>query len=136
MDTTEVSRSVVRGIYESAMRGDRETQLSYIDENIVVCPPPYFPWAGPHNGRDLWQENAIPLIHGVHDTSSMRIEYLAEGDKCVARIHMGLAGTDDEVYYQEMWTVRGGKAVAMEVFCWDPRPVQKVIDRLGIRAPG
>jgi hypothetical protein len=135
MDTTEVSRSVVRGIYESAIRGDRERQLSYIDENIVVCTPPYFPWAGPHQSRNLWQKNAIPLIHAVHDPSSMRIEYVAEGDKCVAGIRICLAGTEDEAYYQETWTVRDGKAVAVEVFCWDPRPVQKQIDRLGIKAP-
>ena len=135
MDTTEVSRAVVQGIYDAAVRGDREGQLSYIDENIVVCPPPYFPWAGPHNSRDLWQQNAIPLIRGVHDYSRMTFEYLAEGDKCLAMIHLGLAGSDDEVYYWEMWTVRDGKAVSLQVFCWDPRPMHKQIDRLGIKAP-
>ena len=135
MDTTEVSRAVVQGIYDAALSGDRDKQLSYIDEDIVVCPPPYFPWAGPHNNRDLWQRNAIPLIRGVHDYSRMTFEYMAEGDKCLAMIHLGLADTDDEVYYWEMWTVRDGKAVAMQVFCWDPRPMHKQIERLGIKAP-
>jgi hypothetical protein len=127
--STEESRAVVKGLYDAAISGDREKQLSFIDDSIVVSPPPYFPWAGPHNGKKAWQENAIPLIRGIHDTASMKIDYLADGDICIARIHMKLLGTGDEVYYQEAWTVRDGKAVAMEVFCWDPRPIQKQIDR-------
>ena len=36
---------------------------------------------------------------------------------------------------EEVWTVRNGKAVAMEAFCWDPRPVFRRIEELGIKDP-
>ena len=130
--TTEETRAVAQGIYDASKRGDRDAVFALVHDDIVVEPPAEFPWRGPHNSASAWRENALPMIGAVHDRSGMKVELVAEGDRCIAIIEIGLNGVEDVVQYIEVWTVRDGKASAMKVYCHDPRPIYRQIERLGI----
>lgn len=123
---------IVNAIYEAVIAGDMDACLKHIDVDIVASPPPYFPWGGPHHGRAAWMTNAVPKLATAHDLTRVRLESvqrLGDSDKCIALLHLPLADSTDEAYLAEIWTIRNSKAVALEVFCWDWRPVQNHIDR-------
>jgi ketosteroid isomerase-like protein len=130
--TTEESRAVVQGLYDAAARGDHEALFSFVNDDIVVSPPAEFPWAGPHVGAEAWRDYAIPLVGMTHDVAGLKYELIADGDSCIAVITIGIKDSEDTVEYLELWTIDEGKAVRMKVYCHDPRPVRKQIEKLGL----
>lgn len=133
--TTEQSRSVVQGIYDAAGRSDFPTLLGLIAENVHVDTPPYLPWAGPYETRDEWLAKCVPMLGTVYDFPSLTVDHMiAEGDRVVVRVHQKTLESEDEVVHIESWKVKDGKAIEFSVFCFDPRPVYKRLEKIGTKA--
>jgi hypothetical protein len=130
--TTKESRAVIQGIYDAASRGDLEAVFSFVDDDIVVSSLAEFPWAGPHLGAEAFRNDLIPLVGTTHDNARLKYELIADGPSCIAVITTGVKDSDDTVEYLELWTVDEGKAVRMKVYCHDPRPLRKQVEKLGL----
>jgi ketosteroid isomerase-like protein len=132
--TTEATTAVVRAMYDTAAAGDLEAFWALVDDNIEAYSPADFPWAGPHHGATAWRDQALPFLAAVHDFTRMSYELIANGDKCAALVRVGIKDSDEEVRYTEVWTVDNHKVVHLRVYCYDPRPVYRQIEKLGIGA--
>lgn len=133
--TTDKSREIVQSIYDNAASGNFEAIVRVLDENIIVTPPPYWPWAGPYTNREDWLAKCLPMIGTVYDMSSLTCtKLIAEGDEVVASLKGRVLESGEEIEGLEIWKIRDGKAIEMKVFAFDPRPVDRQLAKVALKA--
>jgi ketosteroid isomerase-like protein len=113
-------RSVVLALYEAINRRDYDAGLALIDEQFDWLEPAQALLGRHHSGIDEVRRAAERQVE-VFDQFSIEPEEFHEHGERVAvsvrqRARGGASGAEVEIRIGHLWTVRGGKAVSLEVF--------------------
>ena len=129
-ELTEQNRELVTQIYAAFRESDQNAVGALLDEHLHVQPPPFLPWGGPYESRQEWSEHCIPKLTEVYDLRDLEVRQLvADENTVVSLILITVKNADrSKVLHQETWTLQDGKAIAMQTFCFDPRPVQNLLN--------
>ena len=114
---------VVQQMYEAFGRGDIPAILGNLAEGATMDhsgPPDVLPWAGPHRGREGWQQFFKDLSANLDYLAFEPRQYVAQGDKVVAlgwwKARAKPTGRTFEAYWSMAWTLKGGKATDVRVY--------------------
>ena len=119
-DSNDFSITVVRGFYETLLRGDLEGILDLLDPQVEWRAPESLPWGGGFHGHDGFREFFGELFGQPVDSRREIREYLSAGDRVV--VLLGLFGrrkgheAEIEVPEVHIWTVRNGKILGLEAY--------------------
>jgi ketosteroid isomerase-like protein len=112
---------LVRGLYEAWLAGDEERALAGVDPEIEWVEPPDSPDSGTHRGpggiafsMERWRE---PFDSWTMSLAEVR--EVSEGKVLALGRQYGRArGSEVEIEAPifHVWTIRGGKAVRMQMF--------------------
>lgn len=119
MPSPEEHKQIVRSAYEEMAGGNPGPFLGALHPEIELHEPDPLPYGGTYRG----QEEIITFMKKaaeVMEPGKLEIdELVAEGDRVVSLIRLGLK-SGDEVLLTEHWLFRDGKAVELRVFWFDP----------------
>ncbi|MHB8690515.1 MAG: nuclear transport factor 2 family protein [Solirubrobacteraceae bacterium] len=114
------SATIVRDMYQSAIDGDFEKFLSYVEDDFELEEPPFLPYGGTYNGRDGFQAlfaKATELL----DFPTLAIDYVfGEGERACAVISCNLKTSGERRTILEEWIVRDGKVRWGRVYWFNP----------------
>jgi ketosteroid isomerase-like protein len=117
------NKQIVKAAYEAMSSGDMRGFLGVLDERIEVCEPDGLPHGGTYVGLDELKQmfgKAAPLL----DVANLELHQLtAEEDRVVALLRIPLRHGGGKALISEHWRLRDGKAVALQAFWFDTRPV-------------
>ena len=115
-------------LYDAATKSDWATILPMWDNDVVLHEMPGLPYGGTFHGIAPAGEVMANLGAGLV-MSTLVVEYiLADEERAVAVVRVGLQGGLGEVRISEHWKFRNGKAVEVRPFYWDPEAVTKAIE--------
>lgn len=116
------NKEIVRRAYEGMASGDVKAFLGALDQEIEIVEPDCLPYGGVYRGTDevlAFLQQAAAVV----EPGRLAIEdLLAEGDRVVAVLRLGLRD-GSEALVSEHWRLRDGKAVELRVFWFDPSRV-------------
>jgi len=120
-------------LYDAARHSDWATILPMWDDNVVLHEMPGLPYGGTFEGIASAGEVMANLGAGL-DMSTLVVEYiLADEERAVAMIRVGLHGGLGEIRVSEHWKFRNGKAVEVRPFYWDPEAVTEAVASTKLR---
>ncbi|HEX4182473.1 MAG TPA: hypothetical protein VHY34_04380 [Caulobacteraceae bacterium] len=120
---TEGSREIVNAYYQAGKESRLTDFAPLVADDFTTTAPNYLPWGGTHLGGSFFRDQVLPNLPDVLDFSRFSYDVLlAEGEKVVALIDVGVAGTGDVVKISEHWTVRDGQARSIWVAYFEPQP--------------
>ncbi|TCM14237.1 ketosteroid isomerase-like protein [Novosphingobium sp. PhB165] len=124
------AKAVVDAYYQAGKEGRLTDFAPYLHSDFTTTAPDYLPWGGVHLGAAFFRDEVLPKLPEVLDFARFSYEVLvAEGDKVVALINIGITGTDKMLKISEHWAVTDGKARSIWVAYFEP---QDLLDTLGI----
>ena len=114
---TEQSRSIVKTLYEAALKdGDYARAFSVLDPDLVVNEPSYLPYGGVTRGIDAFAK-LFAVISGYMDIPGIQVQsLLADGNVVVAFLRGKTLDTGAELLLCERSVVRNGKIVEMTIY--------------------
>jgi uncharacterized protein len=119
-DNSDVSVTVVRGFYDSLLRGRVEAVLDLLDPQVEWRAPESLPWGGVFHGHEGFREFFGKLFGQPVDSRREIREYLRAGDRVVVllRLFGRRKGRETHVEVPEVhiWTVRNGKILGLEAY--------------------
>jgi len=119
-DVITRNKAIVSAFYEGGAGGDLTGFGARLHAEFVVEAPGYLPWGGGH-GPEAYLRVVLPQVGAALDFTRLQFESVtAEGDRVVALIRVGVAGTDATIKISEHWTIRDDKAVALWVAYYEP----------------
>lgn len=111
---------IVRGIYESIVRGEIEEVFPVLDPEIEWREPPESPGAGVYRGHEgvrrsyaSWVANWLEYRLEVEDLIEAGDHVLV---RCRQRVRAKASGVEVEQTLFGAWTLRDGKAVRMRMY--------------------
>ena len=126
----EANKAVVRAYYSAWEAGNPSRFVPYLHPDFFALAPSYVPLGGRRHTAESFRDEVEPHLAKMLDFTRFKYESLvAEGDRVVALVSIGIAGTGDSVLISEHWTVRDGKALSLLVMFFEP---QKLLDSLHI----
>ena len=127
---SEQSKAVVDAYYQAGFESRLPDFGPYLHPDFTTTAPNYLPWGGVHLGAEFFRASVLPTLPDVLDFSRFSYDVLiAEGEKVVALINIGLTGQSDMIKISEHWTVKDGKAASIWVAYFEP---QALLNKLGI----
>lgn len=124
------SKAVVDAYYQAGFENRLTDFGPYLHEDFTTTAPNYLPWGGVHLGGAFFRDEVLPTLPSVLDFGRFSYDVLiAEDEKVVALINIGVTGTDAMIKISEHWTVKDGKATSIWVAYFEP---QALLDKLGL----
>jgi ketosteroid isomerase-like protein len=121
---SSTTAEVVDAYYQAGVRGDLPSFAPYLAPDFSVTAPNYLPWGGTHVGADYYDQTVLQHLPESLDFSRFGyLSFTVEGSHAVARITIGVTGTDDSVQISEHWEVHDGKATSIWVAYFEPEPL-------------
>jgi ketosteroid isomerase-like protein len=119
-DNSDVSVTVVRGFYDTLLRGKLEAILDLLDPQVEWRSPESLPWGGVFHGHEGFREFFVKLFGQPVEWRREEREYLRAGDRVVVllRLFGRRKGreTEFEVPEVHIWTLRNGKILGLEAY--------------------
>jgi ketosteroid isomerase-like protein len=119
-DSNDFSITVVRGFYETLLRGDLDGILDLLDPQVEWRAPESLPWGGVFHGHEGFREFFGKLFGQPVDSRREIRQYLSAGDRVVVllRLFGRRKGHEVEIELPEVhiWTVRNGKILGLEAY--------------------
>ncbi len=116
----EQAIATLRGAYAAFNRGDIEAAVQPLDAQIEWTEPPEFPGGGTYHGREGAQRYLAQSRAAWAEVISEPVQFIPAGDRIVVFVHARVRPKDSpewqEVNLADVYTFRGGKAVAMRAF--------------------
>lgn len=123
LDTSQEMTPVVeglRGAYGAFNRGDIDAAVAPFDAEIEWTEPEEFPGGGTYHGREGVKQYLAQSRAGAAEVISEPEQFIVAGDRVVvfvyARVLPKVGGSWREMRLADVYTVRGGKIVAMRAF--------------------
>ena len=117
----ESNVEIVRRAYEAWNRGDFDAAAAVLDPEIEWQMPANIPDAGTYRGPEEVRRRLEEFLE-VWDEFTVTVEELIdEGNRVIARIRYGGLGSGSGIEVQgasadtHVWTLRGGRAVRLEM---------------------
>jgi len=116
---TELNRSIIESFYAAGTRGDIETMMSYLADDVVIYEPPYLSFGGEYLGKD-----GLAAIYGavvqLADVTQFKIHHiLVDGDRAVAVGGFPVNDTGQFTHFAEETRLADGKIVEIRIFYYD-----------------
>lgn len=126
-DSIAANKALVRSFYEGGTDSTGREYGQIFDPRFMVSVPDYLPWGGVSD-LPAYLDDVLPQVTVLLDFKRCRIESLvAEGDRVVILIDIGLIGTTDSVQISEHWQLLDGKALALWVAYFEPAALLALI---------
>ena len=123
-------KTVVDAYYQAAVRGELTAFGQYVHPDFATTAPGYLPWGGQHLGAAWFRDEVLAKLPDVLDFSRFAYEsFTGENGHVVARIRVGVTGTDDVIKISEHWEVRDGKALSLWVAYFEPQALLDKIEK-------
>jgi ketosteroid isomerase-like protein len=117
-DITPVS--VVRGVYQAINERDYDAGLALLDERFEWLEPDHALLGRRHHGIDGVREALDRWVEVFEDFAIEPEEFEAHEERVAVAVRQwargGASGAEVEIRIGHLWTVSGGKVVALEVF--------------------
>ena len=113
-DSNDFSITVVRGFYETLLRGDLDGILDLLDPHVEWRAPESLPWGGVFHGHEGFREFFGKLFGQPVDSRREVREYLSAGDRVVVRLRLfgRRMGRETEVEVPEVHIWTAGKPIS------------------------
>jgi ketosteroid isomerase-like protein len=112
--------TTLRAAYAAFNRGDIEAAVQALDAQIEWTEPPEFPGGGTYHGREGAKQYLAQSRAAWAEVISEPVQFIPAGDRIVVFVHARVRPKDSrewqEVNLADVYTFRGGKAVAMRAF--------------------
>jgi ketosteroid isomerase-like protein len=112
--------ATLRAAYAAFNRGDIEAAVQALDAQIEWTEPPEFPGGGTYHGREGAKQYLAQSRAAWAEVISEPVQFIPAGDRIVVFVHARVRPKNSrewqEVNLADVYTFRGGKAVAMRAF--------------------
>jgi len=121
-NSAEMERAIaaLRGAYAAFNRGDIDAAVEVMDPAIEWSEPAEFPGGGTYHGREGAKQYLTASRNGLAEGTSEPERFLVSGDRIVVLVyaHVRPKGSNEwrDVRLADVYTFRGGKAIAMRAF--------------------
>jgi ketosteroid isomerase-like protein len=130
--TTDMNKAIIRSYYEGSARGDLVGFGAQLHRDFVCSTPRYLPWGGDVHGAVAFIARVLPQIARVLDFGRFSCDsLLAEGDRVVALIDVGIRDTRASVKVSEHWRLDAGKVLSLWAAYFEPAALLARIARNG-----
>ena len=120
-EQSEISRDVVQRFFDAGAKGDFETALQLMDEDIVIHQPQFIAYGGTYRGRDNFPALAAKISEHL-DMSASKIQLLvADGDTVFAVHHVPEVKTGKTCVLVVQITVRDGRLAENRIYFHEPQ---------------
>ncbi|WP_420994183.1 nuclear transport factor 2 family protein [Cupriavidus sp. 30B13] len=120
--TAARNKDIVRMFYDGGVRGDIGGFARYLHPDFLCTAPDYLPWGGPRRGADHYLGVTLPQVAKVLDFGRFSYDSLiAEDERVVALINVGVAGTDAMLMISEHWILEKDTALSIWVAYFEPK---------------
>ena len=123
----------VQRVYRAWAEGDARGDPSVYDAHLVYLSQPGDPDRGPHYGVEATNEYYRRFLASWDDWRIEATDYREVGDSVVVRARRTGIGKGSRVPVEDesfhVWTLRGGKAIRLEVF----RTETEALEAVGLR---
>jgi uncharacterized protein len=127
--------TTLRAAYAAFNRGDIETAVQALDGQIEWTEPPEFPGGGTYHGREGAKQYLAQSRAAWAEVISEPVQFIPAGDRIVVFVHARVRPKDSHEWQEanlaDVYTFRGGKAVAMRAFA----DRQKALRWVGVEKP-
>ncbi len=130
--TTDANKALVRAYHEAGVRGDLPGFGLHLHHDFVCRAPRYLPWGGETIGASAFLETVLPQLAGVFDFDRFACDSLvAEGDRVVALVDVGIRDSRATVTVSEHWTLDAGRAMSLWTAYFEPAALLARLARNG-----
>jgi ketosteroid isomerase-like protein len=130
--TVERNKAIVKAFYDGGVRGDITGFSKFLHKHFVCSAPNYLPWGGETRSADGYLTVVLPQVAAYLDFRRFSYESLiAEGDRVVALINVGVVGTQEIIQISEHWHLKDGVALSIWVAYYEPRALLEAIASKG-----
>jgi ketosteroid isomerase-like protein len=116
----EQAITALRAAYAAFNRGDIDAVTAVMDPQIEWIEPAEFRGGGTYHGRDGAKQYLAQSRAGVAEISSQPERFITAGDRLVVFVYARVLPKDSREWRErrlaDVYTFRGGKAVAMRAF--------------------
>jgi ketosteroid isomerase-like protein len=130
--TTDANKALVRAYHEAGMRGDLLGFGLHLHRDFVCRAPRYLPWGGETLGAAAFLKKVLPQLGNVFDFDRFACDTLvAEGDRVVALVDIGIRDSKATVTVSEHWTLDAGKVMSLWTAYFEPAALLARLERNG-----
>jgi hypothetical protein len=116
---TEQNRALVQSMYAAATRGDAESLMSLLADDVVVHEPDYLPYGAEYVGKEAFA-GLFGKISQLLDLTDVKLDYLvADNDRVIGVLRIPDRNTGKDTLFAEQSTIRDGKIVDLRIFYYD-----------------
>jgi ketosteroid isomerase-like protein len=112
--------AVARALYDAINRRDFDGGFALLADDFEWLEPEHGLLAGPHRGLEEVRQGLERQIEVFDEFTIEPDEFHERGDRVAVPIRQrargGVSGIEVEIRIGHLWTVRGGKAIRLEVF--------------------
>jgi ketosteroid isomerase-like protein len=116
---TEQSRSIIEGFYAAGSRGDIETMMGYLADDVVIHEPPYLPFGGEYRGKDGLAEIYAAVAQLADVTQFTIHSVMVDGERGVAFGGYPLTDTGQFTLFAEETRLVDGKIAEIRIYYHD-----------------
>lgn len=117
---TQAVVTALRGAYAAFNRGDIDAAVESMDEQIEWTEPAEFPGGGTYRGREGVKRYLRQSREAWAEVSSQPERFIPARNRIVVFVHARVRPKDSnewqDVRLADVYTMRGGKAIAMRAF--------------------
>ncbi|MDV3127870.1 nuclear transport factor 2 family protein [Mycobacterium sp. 21AC1] len=116
---TEQNRSLIERFYAAGARGDIETMMCCLADDVVTYEPPYLPFGGEYRGKEALSA-IYAAVAQVADVTQFKIhDIVVDGDRAVTFGGYPLTDTGQFTRFAEETRLVDGKIAEIRVYYHD-----------------
>ncbi|ORA10374.1 nuclear transport factor 2 family protein [Mycobacterium arosiense] len=123
---TAQSRSIVEQFYDAGLRGDIETMMGFLSDDVVIYEPAFLAYGGKYRGKQGLQAIYEKVLQ-VTDVMQLKVHYfVVDGDRALAIAGFPVNGTEDYTLFAEESRLVDGKIVEIRLYYYEPQSLLRV----------
>lgn len=123
---TAQSRSIVEQFYGAGLRGDIDTMMGLLSDDVVIHEPPFLTYGGEYHGKEGLQAIYEKVLQ-VTDVTKLKVHYfVVDGDRAIAIAGFPVNGDKDYTLFAEESRIVDGKIVEIQLYYHQPQSLLRV----------